>query len=221
MDGFAMQHDSCSPSVSFCFVVDANVSGRVCDVEFLVEAVFAVGDVAQVFDTVVGVITVDVVDLVCGPDALDDEPDEPMSFVPFSVDADPSVTVSVGTGDFPDCSSLSWLFPSKVLPVVVQDFAGFFRCQIVFHGFWFPRGCGGELPLFAGFRDEIDVFGESREDVEAEFVEKFDVCVMFCGVQAFAADGDVWRFEFVEDEFDAINDQVDVFPEPDFVAGFW
>lgn len=62
---------------------------------FLVEAVFAVCDVAEVFDPVIEFVLVDVVDDVSGELAVDDEPDESVSFVSFPIDTDSSVSISI------------------------------------------------------------------------------------------------------------------------------
>lgn len=63
--------------------------------KFLVEAVFAVWNVSEIFDSVVAVVLVLVVYFVSRPDAMYDEPDESVGFVSFSVDADTSVSITV------------------------------------------------------------------------------------------------------------------------------
>lgn len=83
-----------SPSVLSFVPSDASVSGSVCAVKFLVEAVFAMSDIAKVFDFVVEFVSVDVVDAVIRELSVNDKPDDSVDFVPFSVCAYSSVAIS-------------------------------------------------------------------------------------------------------------------------------
>lgn len=89
-----VDHDFSSPSF-FPFVpVDTGMTGSVCYVEFLVEAVNAVCDIAEVFDAVIGFVLVFMVDDVCWPLAVNDEPNDSVRFVSFPIDTDSSVSIS-------------------------------------------------------------------------------------------------------------------------------
>lgn len=71
------------------------MSGGVCSVQFLIEAVFAVCDITKVFDPVVARVLVLVVDFVSWPMPVNDEPDKSVGFVSFPIETDSSVSVSV------------------------------------------------------------------------------------------------------------------------------
>lgn len=96
------------------------MSRSVCDVSLLIEAINAICDVSEVFDAVVGIVLVFVVDDVCRPCSMYYQPDNPVCFVSFSIDADSSVPVSRRSGDGSFLNFLSADVPTEVFAVVKQ-----------------------------------------------------------------------------------------------------
>lgn len=85
---FSVYHDDGPPFFMAFVPVDTSMTGSICDVEFLVEAVGSVSDVANVFDSVVTTVLVFVVNNLRRPLSVYDEPNDSVSFVSFAVDAD-------------------------------------------------------------------------------------------------------------------------------------
>ncbi len=99
IDFLAVYHDLSIPSVSAFFPRDTGMSGGIRYMEFLIEAIVTVSDIAQVFDTVIGFVLILVVDDVCRPLAVNDEPNDSVRFVSFPIDTDSSVSVSWRSGE--------------------------------------------------------------------------------------------------------------------------
>lgn len=114
--------DHCLPLLLLFVPVDTNDSGSIILRFRLVFVVNGLSDVAKVFDPVVLFVLVFVVDSVCWPCAVNNEPDYAMEGMRCSIDFDGSVSIWVS---FPgDVSffgvSCAVLFPDQVFAVVEQ-----------------------------------------------------------------------------------------------------